>query len=536
MTSDLATLQANLSSKQWRMENLYQILDEDGTVRPLVMRDEQVRFLRDRHNRNFVPKARKLGMSTVIVIDNGDECLFNGNFTAGIIDLKEQDAFEKLQIFRFAWESGPQHERPEIAWLWTQIHEAIELTRDSGGKMEWSNGASFTAGTSYVGKTPQSLHISEFGPISARSPARAASIKRGSMNAVPANGRIDIETTMEGGQFGECYSIFQLSLRSEGKPLTVMDWKLHFFPWINHPTYDLPGLKPARADTIEYFDGIKKNHGIEVPASRQAWYEKRKDEQGEDIYQQFPTIIDEVDRQIVPGQILPQMKTVRAEGRIREYNPEKGYPVFTFWDLGSSDNSAGWVIQPAGKAHNILDWCCGEGQGAAGIAEVVRAWEQVHGAFAGHYLPHDANITDKGSGKTFVQQLVECGIPRNMITIVPRIPDPWVGIDEIRRILPNCWFHSRCDEPLITETGAKLPGGVGRLEGYRKRIDSSTGIARDVPVKDLCDHTADAFRTYAEALSRNLVRANIKRAGMGATVVSGFRGASLTGKGASVKR
>ena len=47
-------------------------------------------------------------------------------------------------------------------------------------------------------------------------------------------------------------------------------------------------------------------------------------------------------------------------------------------------------------------------------------------------------------------------LPRDKIVIVPRIPDEWVGIDEVRSLLPNCWFHERTDKPVESETGAKL--------------------------------------------------------------------------------
>src|SRR3954463_16566348 len=102
-------------TKAWRMENLYLIVDEDGRTTPLVMREEQRQFLRERHFRNFVPKARKLGMSTVIVLDYLDTCLFGKNLSVGHIDLGETDAHDNLQIARFAWENGPAHPDAEIA-------------------------------------------------------------------------------------------------------------------------------------------------------------------------------------------------------------------------------------------------------------------------------------------------------------------------------------------------------------------------------------------------------------------------------------
>jgi hypothetical protein len=526
MSPEIQALKDRLSNKDWRMRNLYLILDEEGRTVPFIMRGEQEQFLRERHNRNFIPKARKLGMSTAIVLANLDDCIFNGNLAAGIIDLTKDDAFAKLSMARFAWASGPIHPDPAIAALWKSLHKANPLEKDAGGEMVWRNGSRITAGVAFTGRTPQRLHISEFGPISAKFPAKATGIKRGAFNSLPPGGIIDIETTMEGGQWGECYSIFQLSLEAaKFDALTPLDWRLHFFPWWGHPSYVLPGVKPGRAETVEYFDGLKTKYGIEIPLDRQAFYERRKAEQGEEMWQQFPSVIEEVDRQIVPGQIYPEMKTLRSTKRVSEFAQEKGYPLFTAWDLGSSDNMAGSLIQPAGKAHNFLAGCVGEGAGAAGVAEVIRKWEEEFGPILTHFLPHDCEITDKGSGKTYLQQLVECGIPRKNIAVVPRIPDLWVGIDEVRRILPNCWFHSRMDEPIFSESGAKLPSLVGRLEGYRKKLDSSTGIVRDVPVHDLCSHYADSVRTYAEALSRGLVRGNVQRVAT-AQVVSGFRGAA----------
>jgi hypothetical protein len=542
MTPEVQTLHAKLSSKEWRMDSgMYLIRNKNGVIEPFRPNQAQRKFRKRRHNRNKVPKARQLGMSTFIVIDYLDTCLFppldaSGKpvvAECGHIDLTQANALKKLAMAKRAWDEGPNHPDPNFATLWRQIHKANPLIRETTGLLQWSNGCRQEAGVSFTGTTPFRLHLSEFGPISAQNPAKASQIMTGPMNAVPMGGIIDVETTMEGGQYGECWQLFELAKKSGGNPETELDWMLHFFSWLESPEYDLPGRAPNKADTIEYFAGLEKSHGLTIPPSRQAWYEKIKATLGEKIYNQFPTVIDELSRVNVPGQIFPQMASVRAEGRVCRFNPEKGYPLFTSWDLGSSDNSAGWLEQPAGKAHNFLDWCTGEGEGAAGIAMMIRHWESIYGPIEGHLVPHDVEITDKGSGKTFLAQLVECGIPRNKIIVVPRIPDYWVGIDEVRAILPNCWFHERCDEPIETDTGAKLPGGVGRLEGYRKKIDNSTGIARDVPVKDLCDHVASALRTYAEALARNLVRANIRKPGA-ATVVSGFRGPTLMGAGAKV--
>ncbi len=524
-----------IDSRDWRIRNLYLILDEDGHTVPLSIRDEQDRFLRERHTRNMVPKSRKLGLSTIIVLDNLDACLFTGagNLQAGIVDLTEPDAFDKLAIAKFAWDNGPMHPDPEIAEIWRMIHKVNPLVEESKGALAWKNGSRFTAGTSYTGKTPQRLHISEYGPIAAQFPEKAGRIKRGSMNAVPPNGIIDVETTMEGGRFGECYAIFKLAMESAGRnDLTPLDWKLHFFPWHGHPSYILPGREPRMEETRRYFDGLKEKHGLDIPLDRQAWYEAKGREQGENMWQQFPSVIEECDRAVVAGQILPYMTTLRAKGRVCEFEPEPGEPLFTFWDLGSSDNSAGWLVQFAGTNVNVLDWCAGEGKGAAGVAEVVAAWERKHGEVSQHYVPHDANITDKGSGKTYRAQLVEAGIPSGKITVIPRTPDVWVGIEEMRKGLPRCWFHSRCDVEVVDDMGIKLPGGVGRLEGYRRSPQTSAGVVKAAPFPDICSHSADAFRALWESLSAGL----INRQGARRFDVQGMNEIVMKSKAATTRR
>lgn len=499
-------LRSLMQDKAWRMENMYLILDENGKTIPLQLRGEQETFLRERHQRNFVPKARKLGMSTIILLDSMDSCIWNANYQAGHVDLSEKDAFDKLSIAKFAWENGPDHPNPEIAACWQLLHKANPLVKDSAGVNEWANGAKQTAGVSYTGKTPQRLHISEYGPISCQFPLKATRMKQGSMNAVPPDGILDIETTMEGGRFGECYAIFKMALEASGyDSLSKMDWKMHFFPWWNHPSYDLPGHKPHNSETKAYFDELKAEHQLFIPASRQAWYEKKKAEQGELMWQQFPSVISECDRHVAPGQIFTIMTELRSKGRIREFEKEPGAPIYTCWDIGASDNMAGWMVQPTRKDINWLEWTAGEGKGAPGVAEVIRGWQSQHGQISMHYVPHDAEQTDKGSGMTFVEQMVHCGIPRHSIQVVPRIPDKWVGIGQARQLLPNSWFHSRTDQEVKDEVGMEnLPSGVGRLEGYRKKVNQQSGVFNE-PVGDICSHTADALRTFAEAWARNLV-------------------------------
>lgn len=509
-------LDALMADRLWRLDNLYQIL-YDAKIIPYVARPEQRAFRLRRHNCNIIPKARQLGMSTENVIENLDACIFNDNYRAAIIDRTEEDAWDKLEKAKLAWENGPLHPDSMIAQIWEKIHAEIPLEVSSNGEMRWANGSRFEAGVSFTGGTLQSLHVSELGPIAAQNPKKAAEIRRGSMNAVIPSGVKTIETTMEGGPHGVCYEYFQLGLKSgERNDLEISEWRMHFFSWLRHPDYVLKNRKPANGDIIKYFKDLSEKYGDawekeygwrEVPLERQAWYEFKKQELRDEIFQQFPTVLEECVRTAVAGQIYPEMAEARLK-RLKEFNPDKGIPICTYWDLGSGVNIAGWVVQKSGKDINVLDWTWGEGKGASFLAEMIRHWGVMfaeYGGVACNFLPHDADTDDKGSGKTFRAQLIECGIPAKQVKVVPRIHSVWVGIEETRRRIPKMWFHTRTDVAVDMPDGQKLPGGFGRLESYRMTPKTSSGIVKGVPFPDFCSHSADALRYFCEADWRNMV-------------------------------
>jgi hypothetical protein len=500
---EVAALLEKLKDRNWRLENLYIILDE-GRAKPFIARPEQLSFRRNRHTRNMVPKARKLGISTEIVLENGDDCIFTPTFKAAIIDETEDAAWEKLEIFRFAWEQGPKHPNPKIAALWVLIQASNPLTANNNGEMAWSNGSSMQAGTSFTGRTPQRLHVSEFGPICDDSLEKGRKIMQGSINAVLPNDIVDIETTMRPGRIGPCWNVFNLSKKSVGRDMTSADWKLHFFPWFTHPSYILPGRAPTEDVTVKYFAELQRDYAITVPLDRQAWYEKKKVEQGDAMYQEYPSHVGECDRAAVIGMIYPQMSLVRTQSRVRDFNPEIHLPLYASFDCGG-DSLSGWLSQPGRRDINLLDWQGTEGGGSAGLVAMVTKWEAQFGPISKIIMPHDADSNDKGSAKTFKAQVIECGIHHSRLIVVPRIPSVWTGIDWVRRAMPKLWFHSRCDKSVITPD-AELPSAVVRMENYRRAVNKSTGALQDHPLKDgVCDHCADALRTLFEASEHGLV-------------------------------
>lgn len=508
-----ARIRECLSSKDWRMRNLYLILpedDADGGVIPFVLRPEQEQYLRERHNRNMTPKARKLGMSTLIVLDYLDECITTPNTHCAHVDFKEDDAFKKLDIAKNAWKHGPKHPNPVIAACWQLIHEKNPLISDAAGCLTWANGSKQEAGTSFMGGTPRRLHWSEAGPMSAQAPDRAKKVKKGSLNAIGAGGIIDIETTMEGVEGTVARDIFDLALSMVGKPLTRMDWKLHFFPWYGHPSYDLPGHAPVLQETLKYAADMQSKHGVTIPASRWAWYEKKKAEQKEDIWTQFPTIAEECIRVVVSGQIFPGMVTAKAQGRVRKLDIEPRYPLYTFWDIGNDGLSA-WLGQKAFQSVLWHRFYLTTGQGAQHAAELIQRWENELGRpIAKHFFPHDVDYRDKGYTKTYRQQLTEAGIPQHKIITVPIAGDKWDAINNVRDRISKMWFDTACEEKQKDEMGEALPSGIGCLCSYRTQPKAASGAMRALPLHDINSHGADSMLTFGCADELGYINTNLE--------------------------
>ena len=58
------------------------------------------------------------------------------------------------------------------------------------------------------------LHVSEFGWVANNNPAKALEILSGGVNAVPMNGVVIMESTHEGGRYGENYRLMKEAMEA----------------------------------------------------------------------------------------------------------------------------------------------------------------------------------------------------------------------------------------------------------------------------------------------------------------------------------
>jgi hypothetical protein len=508
---DMFPANSPMASRAWRLCNLYSIIDADGKLRAFEPNWAQKEFYNNLWFCNHVLKARKLGFSTFIELLNLDDLLIEGNLTAGIVDKGMDDAIKKLKMVKCGYENldnGDIH--PDTWKIGRQIKKAKRIVRDAVEELEFSNKSIFYCGVSLRGGTTNRLHVSELGATAIKAPKKAQEIVNGAFNAFTPGNRADIESTHEGGRLGIHYNLLRKCMAHDNAKLTEMDFRFHFFPWWRDPRYSLAQGFELRPEIKDYFERMTRETGVSFTHGQMLWYDRKELVQGHGMKKEFPTTAGEAFEAIADGAIYGrQMADLRAAGRIAQtFGLEANLPIYTFWDIGLSDYTAVWLVQPVGRWFLVLDWFEAEGCPGSAMPDVMQRWERKWAKpIAGHYLPHDAETRDRGSGKSYVTELKTGGLVN--IRVVPRTPDVWLGIGYVRDVLPHCWFHrDNCDQPR-RHAGEEFASGVACLEGYSKDVSPATGTRlREMPKHDLFSHSSDAFRTFGEAHARGMINAH----------------------------
>lgn len=472
-----------IDDPEWRIDNLYWIKDEDGKEIKFARNDAQRQWWNNRWCLNVILKARQLGFSTAIVIEILDECLFTPNFSAGIIDYGLGDAEKKLDKIKFAYDRLP-----------AQLKQKVPLVKANTEEIRFGNGSSVQAGLSHRGGTLQHLHISEYGKISAKFPEKAKEIKAGGFSTVHAGNRIDIESTAE-GIGGEFYEIVQRAdnLQKEGRNLSVLDFRMHFFPWWQHSEYRVdPDTVRIPEDLEEYFVDLKLKYGIILDPAQRAWYTGKRYQIGPDLmFKEFPSFPEEAFKSSIEGAYFKrQMSKARLDGRIGHMPYEDGRLVNTFWDIGN-DTTAIWFHQTDGLRHRLIDYYENADESISHyIAELIDRRSEFGWTYGKHFGPHDLGNTEWGNvaqpgeiAKTRVQIAQSLGV---RFTIVPRSLDKNDAIDAARQLLGMCWFDEKhCEQ------------GIRCLDNYRKKWNEQLGAWSREPLHNWASHGSDSFMTGA---------------------------------------
>ena len=280
----LETIDIRLVDREWRLENLYTVINEDGELVKFKLRPAQRKLLREMHHKNIILKARQLGFTTFICLFLLDYALFNRNKQIGIIGPTQTDTAVIFRKIKVAWESFPQ-----------PISKFLGLKTDGDSKVEYefSNGSIIRVSTSLRSGTYQAVLITEFGKISARFPEKAEEIITGTLPAVQ-KGLVFIESTAEGEE-GRYYEMVQEAIDSARKKtvLTQKEYKFFFFPWYQNPSNRVPGNIHIPEDVLSYLSKIEKLNNIILDIEQKNWYYLEQKIQKVKMKQEHPSLPDE---------------------------------------------------------------------------------------------------------------------------------------------------------------------------------------------------------------------------------------------------
>lgn len=171
-----------------------------------------------------------------------------------------------------------------------------------------------------------------------------------------------------------------------------------------------------------------------------------------------------------------------ADGRITAvpYNPNN--QVHTAWDLGRNDQTAIWFIQKHGTGWAVIDYLANT---SVGIDWYIKELKSKPYNYGEHLMPHDAENEQLVSVSGSIADTAESMGLRG-VRVVPRTSSVANDINEVRQVLPLCWFDKD-----------KTAAGVDALRSYRRVWDEKLRAYRDTPLHDWASDPADAFRTFA---------------------------------------
>jgi hypothetical protein len=479
----------------WRLKNLYSCREEGtGRAIPLILRPEQELLVHHLIERPSVPiyviKSRRLGISTLVDTFQADQSIFSSGFRGLIVDQKQADATKKMvEIVRFAVDNVA----PAIlAGLVIDKRNDSELRLRHKDEPESADSVIY-ATTGGRGGDCSMLHVSEWGPIAATDPVRSREIRTGTFPSARLGRRV-VETTWYGGKSGDLWDLVKPIL--DGNPNA--EGVVYFFPW--HADPQAIKLEGQLNDEIEdYFRELGAKLGKSFSTPQKFWYAAKQVEQGMWVRREYPSILDEALSVPMAGTIYgEQIDELRAKKRISDFPADESVQAFTFWDIGLSDFGCVWLVQLVGRDILLLDYYSNEGVPAATYAAQIVTWEQKHKIKVGmNYLPHDANTRERSSGTTYAEALRTAGLKH--MRVVPRTSDVWLGINELRTLLPRCYIHSVNCAATGLVAGRTIPSGLDCLEYYHKKVESVSGAIYEHPVHDHYSNGADALRTFSEA-------------------------------------
>jgi len=187
---------------------------------------------------------------------------------------------------------------------------------------------------------------------------------------------------------------------------------------------------------------------------------------------------------------LREINKAQADGRIVKLPVVESHPVHCFFDIGSSDGTAIWVVQIVGNEYRCIHFYEAWNESFAHCVKWLKSLDLIIDTC---WLPHDADHKRQGleSKNISPKDMMKRLLPAVTFRIVPRVQDLLWGIQSTS----DMW-------PYIHIDSTTCNAGLEHLKAYRRKWSNSEGRWTHIPDKsEGHSEAADALRQMAQAFA-----------------------------------
>lgn len=487
-SSDVELLTKYLSSKLWRLNNIYTIVDKWGNAITFRMNRSQHKVYAAslRHPRLIVLKSRQQGISTLWLVSFFDDAVFNKNFLIGLMAQGQDEASTLL-------------DRTEI--LWEKLHPTIKqfvgvgIATNNTKEFSLTNGSKFFIRTSFRSATLQRLHISEMGKIANKYPEKAKETKTGTLQAL-AQGNIGVvESTAEGDNMFKDMWDNAVSATHE---LSPKDFFPVFLSWIDDPDCVVTAKQNINSKQAKYFLEVEQQVGKQLTQEQKNFWIVQYRELGDKIYQEYPSTALEAFMATKQGAYWAElyMEWVVGHSRERPNLYDNRLDVELAIDLGMNDTNTLIAFQTHREEMRLIGEFCDNGQQIKYYCDWIKE-QPWFPNLTRVILPHDAEVEELTSGKTRTEVFdLELNCDANgtynresysrkrsiHIDVLPRTESVNEDIEKVRQAIKHIWI----DPALEFVKYCFL--------NFKKEWDEKRERWRDKPEKNEAEQGASAIR------------------------------------------
>ncbi len=501
--SDKDFIENYLTSKLWRLNNLYTIIDKNGDRIPFVMNLSQHKVYSAslEHPRLIILKSRQQGISTFWLISFFDDAIFNDDLNIGLMAQGADEASTLLERVKFYWDTLDDNIKDFLG---------ISNDKDNAKAFSFTNNSTMFIRTSFRSATLQRMHISELGKIANKYPEKAKETNTGTLQAVGAGNTVVIESTAEGNNMFKDKWDSAVNLNHVYAP---KDFKPLFLSWLDDPDCRTTVRQDIAPKQREYFEKLEAELGIAITQPQRWFWVMQYRELGDDIYQEYPSTPEEAFSAVREGTYYARnyRQHVIKNSREKEDLYDPNLPVDVVMDLGMNDEFVLGFWQYFDGCDRLIHEYTNSGEGLEHYVNYINEQAAERGYDIGvTVVPHDINVKELGTGISRKARLRELGVRKLKVLPKLSIAD---GIEAVRKLIPKLWIDKECSYTRDC------------MLNYSKEWDEARQNWKNTPLHDKWSHGADMVRY--RAISRPEYRVQTKSNVQKRTKVSYNRGMSI---------